>query len=223
VRNDTVVADHAADHDFPNIKPMGLQDAIARSLRNEDREYAETRWSDARSASPPPKNWPAEHFGRRYIDQRTLDVACPPAQVFEAILCLGGLTGWHAWPVLWRIRGVLDQIQGGVGSRRGRRDPTCVLPGDTVDFWRVEELEPDRLLRLVAEMKAPGRAWLQFDLMSLADGQTRIVQTALWDPVGLAGHAYWLSLWPFHQVMFPAMIQGIARDSGCLLLHPDQT
>lgn len=217
VRNDTVVMDKTARRDFPHIEPMGLEAAIARSLANEDREYAETRWSDARSASPPPKHWPAERFGRRYIDQRTLDVHCPPAQVFEAILSLGGVTGWHAWPLLWRLRGVVDQIQGGVGSRRGRRDPVCVVPGDTVDFWRVEELEPDRLLRLVAEMNAPGRAWLQFELTPLADGQTRIVQTALWDPVGLAGHIYWLSLWPFHQVMFPAMIHGIAQDSGCLL------
>jgi hypothetical protein len=195
---------------------MGVGKAIARALANEDREYAETRWSDARSASPLPKHRPTEHFGRRYIDQRTLDAPCPPSQIFEAILCLGGGKGWHAWPWLWSLRGVVDQIQGGVGSRRGRRDPTCVLPGDTVDFWRVEELELDRLLRLTAEMSAPGRAWLQFELAPLADGGTRIVQTALWDPVGLSGHIYWFSLWPFHQAMFPAMIRGIARDSGCL-------
>ncbi len=218
VRNETIVTSDAAARDFPHIKPMGVEAAISRSLANEDREYAETRWSDARSATPPPKHRPAERFGRRYVDQRTLDVPCPPGQVFDAILCLGGEKGWHAWTWLWSLRGVLDQIRGGVGSRRGRRDPTCVIPGDTVDFWRVEALEPDRLLRLTAEMRAPGRAWLQFELTPLANRQTRIVQTALWDPVGLYGHLYWLSLWPFHEVIFPAMIEGIARDSGCV--HP---
>jgi hypothetical protein len=103
-----------------------------------------------------------------------------------------------------------------VGSRRARRDPACVIPGDTLDFWRVERLEPDRLLLLAAEMRMPGRGWLQFELNPLTDGQTRIVQTAMWDPVGLYGRLYWYSLWPMHELVFRAMIRGIARESGCL-------
>ena len=219
LRNETVVTSDAAARDFPHIRPMGIEAAIARSLANEDREYAETRWSDARSTSPPPRHGPAERVGRRYADQRTVDVPCPPSQAFEAILCIGGRKGWYAWTWLWGLRGLLDQISGGVGSRRGRRDPTCVIPGDTLDFWRVEELEPDRLLRLAAEMRAPGRGWLQFELVPLADGQTRIVQTATWDPVGLSGHLYWFSMWPLHEFIFRDMIKGIARDSGCLALR----
>ncbi len=129
---------------------------------------------------------------------------------------MGGRKGWYSGTWLWSLRGLMDQLSGGVGSRRGRRDPTCVIPGDTVDFWRVEELEPDRLLRLAAEMRGPGRGWLQFELSPLADGKTRIVQTALWDPVGLSGHLYWYSLWPVHEITFRNMINGIARDSGCL-------
>ena len=216
VRNETVVASDAAKRDFPELRPMGVQAAIARALANEDRQFAETRWSDARSTTPPPKHWPAERFGRRYADQRTLDVPCPPSQVFAAVLCIGGRKGWYAWTWLWSLRGLLDQIGGGVGSRRARRDPACVIPGDTLDFWRVERLEPDRLLLLAAEMRMPGRAWLQFELNPLADGQTRIIQTALWDPVGLYGRLYWYSLWPLHELIFRAMIRGIAKESGCL-------
>jgi uncharacterized protein YbjT (DUF2867 family) len=216
VRNETVVTSDAAARDFPAIRPMGIEAAIARALANEDRAYAETRWSDARSTASPTKHWPAERFGRRYVDQRTVDVPCPPAQAFGAILCIGGKKGWYAWTWLWSLRGLLDQIGGGVGSRRGRRDPTCVVPGDTVDFWRVEALDPDRLLRLAAEMHMPGRGWLQFELTPLPDGQTRIVQTALYDPVGLYGQLYWFSLWPLHEVIFRAMIHGIAEESGCL-------
>ena len=175
---------------------MGVEAAIARALANEDHDYAETRWSDARSTTPPPKHWPAERFGRRYADQRTLDVPCPPAQVFGAVLCLGGKKGWYAWTWLWSLRGLLDQLGGGVGSRRGRRDPACVIPGDTWTSGEWSRLEPDRLLLLAAEMRMPGRGWLQFELTPLADGQTRIVQTAMWDPVGLYGRLYWYSLWP---------------------------
>jgi uncharacterized protein YbjT (DUF2867 family) len=216
VRNETVVTSDTAARDFPQIEPMGVDAAIARALAKEDREFAETRWSDARSTTPPTKHWPAERFGRRYADQRSLEVPCSPGQVFEAVLCIGGKKGWYAWTWLWTLRGLLDQISGGVGSRRGRRDPACVIPGDTLDFWRVEELEPDRLLLLAAEMRAPGRGWLQFEMIPLAEGQTRVVQTALWDPVGLYGRLYWYSLWPMHELIFRAMIRGIARDTGCL-------
>ena len=216
MRNTTVVTTDAAARDFPHVTPMGVDAAIARALANEDREFAETRWSDARSTALPPKHWPTERLGRRYVDQRTVDVACPPSQAFESILRIGGERGWYAWTWLWALRGLLDQMVGGVGSRRGRRDPTCVIPGDTLDLWRVERVEPDHLLLLAAEMRVPGRAWLQFEVIPLADGRTRIVQTALWDPVGLYGTLYWFALWPLHEVIFPATIRGIARESGCL-------
>jgi uncharacterized protein YbjT (DUF2867 family) len=218
LRNETVVTDEAAARDFPSIHPMGLEQAIGRSLANEDRQYAETRWSDARSASPAPKQRAGGRYGgrygRRYTDHRVVEVSAPASAAFGAVMCLGGRKGWYAWTWLWSLRGLLDQITGGVGSRRGRRDPSCVIPGDTVDFWRVEQVEPDRLLRLAAEMRMPGRGWLQFEVAPLEDGRTRIVQTALWDPVGLLGHLYWFSVWPLHQVVFRSMIRGIARDSG---------
>jgi hypothetical protein len=149
------------------------------------------------------------------VDQRVLEVACPPSSIFDAVLRVGGRRGWYAWDWLWDLRGVVDQMCGGVGSRRGRRDATCLLPGDTVDFWRVEEVEPDRLVRLAGEMRGPGRAWLQFELMPLEEGRTRLVQTAMWDPVGLLGHLYWLTLLPAHGLIFPAMIKGVVKEAGC--------
>lgn len=216
LRNETVVTTDAAARDFPDIRPMGVDAAIARALANEDREYAETRWSDARSTGPPMRRRASGRIGRRYVDQRTLDVSCPPARVFETLLCIGGRKGWYAWTWLWSLRGLLDQLSGGVGSRRGRRDPSCVVVGDTLDFWRVEEMEPDRLLRLAAEMRAPGRGWLQFELTPSGQDGTRIVQTAIWDPVGLRGLLYWYSLWPLHQLIFRSMIRGVAREASCL-------
>lgn len=215
VRNETVVVFDAAGRDFPHIKPMGVEAAMARAIANEDRDFAETRWSDARSTSPPSGYRSAERFGRQHASQRAIDVPCAPGEVFDTLLCVGGKKGWYAWTWLWSLRGLVDQVSGGVGSRRGRRDPSCVIPGDTVDFWRVEELEPGRLLRLMAEMRAPGRGWLQFELTPLPGGQTRITQTALWDPIGLKGRLYWYSLWPLHQVIFRSIIRGVAQETGC--------
>lgn len=222
VRNETVVQNDDAARDFPHIKPMGLNAAIARALANEDRQFAETRWSDARSSVPPARHQPAGRLGRRYVDRRTLEVPCSPERLFETLLCVGGKKGWYASTWLWSLRGLLDQAAGGVGSRRGRRDPTCVAPGDTLDFWRVEQLEPNRLLRLAAEMRMPGRGWLQFEVTPLSQGLTRVTQTALWDPVGLWGRLYWLSLWPLHQLVFRSIIRGIAAESTCAQVDATQ-
>lgn len=213
LRNETVVSNADAARDFPEISPMGADAAVARALASEDREYAETRWSDARSTRPSTAKIAAKDSGRRYVDRRTMDVPCSPASAFEAISCIGGAKGWYAFTWLWSLRGLLDQMVGGVGSRRARRDPVCVIPGDTLGFWRVEALETDRRLLLVAEMRAPGRGWLQFELIPSTDGQTRIVQTAMWDPVGIYGRLYWQVLRPLHAVVFRGMIRGIARES----------
>ena len=122
---------------------------------------------------------------------------------------IGGETGWYAWNSLWRLRGLLDLLAGGVGLRRGRTSPTTLRVGDTVDFWRVEALDPDRRLRLVAEMKLPGRAWLEFEVTGDGESST-IRQTAIFDPVGLHGRAYWYALYPLHQLVFGGMLRGIA-------------
>jgi hypothetical protein len=120
------------------------------------------------------------------------------------------MAGWYYGNALWRLRGLLDLAVGGPGLRRGRRDPESVMPGDTLDFWRVEAVEPDRLLRLGAEMRLPGRAWLQFEVTP-EDGGSVIRQTALFDPVGVRGLLYWYGLWGIHRMVFAGMLRNIVR------------
>jgi hypothetical protein len=132
---------------------------------------------------------------------------------------IGGRTGWYSARWLWTLRGVLDRSVGGPGLRRGRRDPTGLRVGDTLDFWRVEEFQPDRLLRLRAEMRVPGRAWLQFEVEPDGSGST-ITQTALFDPAGVAGLGYWYAVWPFHHRVFDGMLHGIARAAEPVATGP---
>ena len=209
VRNPTLVRDASALEAFA-IRPRGLGDAIRRALVNEDHELAETRWSDALSSGGDPPQWGGRRFGSRIVDSRAVDVLVPADVAFGPIRRIGGPTGWYCANWLWRIRGFLDLLVGGVGMRRGRRDPDNVRIGDALDFWRVEAFEPDRRLRLAAEMRLPGRAWLEFEV-SEHEGKSRIRQTALFDPVGLLGRAYWYALYPLHQVVFAGMLKGIAR------------
>ncbi len=208
LRNDTIVRDPAALEAFA-VDPRGIAGAVERALRFEDREFAETRWSDAGS-SRAPRSFGGERYGARLVDSRSVRVPVPPGSAFAPIERIGGATGWYYGNWLWRLRGFLDLLVGGVGLRRGRRDPGHLFPGDTLDFWRVEAVEPGRLLRLRAEMRVPGRAWLQFEVAAEEDG-SEITQTAEFDPVGLSGLAYWYGLWPLHRLVFAGMLRGIAR------------
>jgi hypothetical protein len=138
-----------------------------------------------------------------------LVIAESPARCFAVITGLGGRNGWPAYGFLWQVRGFLDLLIGGVGMRRGRPEGRGLRVGDALDFWRVEACEPERRLRLAAEMKVPGRAWLEFLVEPLGDG-TRVIQTATFDPVGLAGRAYWYGILPLHALVFRGMLAGIA-------------
>jgi uncharacterized protein YbjT (DUF2867 family) len=209
LRNPTVVTDDSARRVF-GVRPRGYRDAIARALAHEDREFAETRWSDALSAGGLPRAWAGVRFGSRLVDTRAVHVDAPPRVGFEAIERLGGATGWYAFDALWQLRGFLDLLVGGVGRRRGRRDPRHLVVGDPVDFWRVEAVEPGCLLRLAAEMRLPGRAWLVFEVTP--DGPGAVIrQTALFDPAGLLGRVYWYALYPVHALVFGGMLRAIAR------------
>ncbi len=213
LKNETVVRDSAALELFPEIRPRGVSEAIARALINEDREFAATRWSDAFSSGPGQRSFGGASVGSRLVDSRQARVPLPPEDAFAPIQRIGGQQGWYFGNSLWRLRGLLDLPFGGAGTRRGRRDPVHLLPGDTVDFWRVEAFEQDHLLRLSAEMSLPGRAWLQFEVTPAAGGSL-IRQTAIFDPVGVLGRLYWYSIWPIHGLVFNGMIRGIARAAG---------
>jgi uncharacterized protein YbjT (DUF2867 family) len=210
VRNPSVVEDPAALRDFP-LKPRGMREAITRALANEDAEMAATRWNDAQSLPAGPPGWGGARFGSRLVDSRSLRVGAAPAAVFAAIRRIGGRNGWYHAGWLWRVRGWLDLLAGGPGMRRGRRDPDQLLPGDALDWWRVETIEPGRLLRLAAEMRLPGRAWLQYEVEPCPEGGAVVRQTALFDPLGLFGLAYWYALWPVHQYVFSGLLSQIAR------------
>jgi uncharacterized protein YbjT (DUF2867 family) len=209
LRNETIVEDHSANDSF-KVRPLGFRQALTRALANEDHQFAETRWSDAFSSLRTISGFDQPKYGRRIVDSRSLRTPFPPEIAFKAVERLGGKNGWYYGNWLWRMRGLLDLILGGAGMRRGRRDPDRLYAGNTVDFWRVEKIQPGRLLRLAAEMRLPGRAWLQFEVEPVGSGSS-LRQTAIFDPIGIAGQLYWYILFPIHQLIFAGMLRGIAR------------
>lgn len=212
LRHPTVVRDDSAQRLF-TVRPLGVREAIERALRNEDFSFAQTRWSDALSAAAnAPRQWGGARLGNRLVDSRSTQIVASPAAVFAAVERIGGAVGWYYANWLWTLRGWLDLLLGGVGMRRGRRDPQRLRVGDTLDCWRVEAIQPDQRLRLAAEMKLPGRAWLEFEVQP--DGnRARLRQTATFDPLGLWGLAYWYGVWPLHQLVFAGMLRGIAKSA----------
>jgi len=213
IRHDTVVKDPKALADFP-FRPKGVPDAIAMALRNEDDEFARTRWSDSVSAGVGAPTWAGLRFGTRLVDSRTTFVRASPAAAFKPISRIGGKTGWYYGNWLWGLRGLIDLLFGGVGLKRGRMDPHSLNIGDVVDCWRVDDLESSKRLRLFAEMKLPGRAWLEFEVEPCEGGST-IRQTAIFDPLGLWGLSYWYAIYPLHQLVFRGMLKAIAREVVC--------
>ena len=209
LRNETLVSNNLAAETF-SVVPRSVDEAISRALVNEDQEFAATRWSDAFSAGGEQRKWGGVRFGSRLVDSRTRVVDLTAEQAFAPIRRIGGETGWYYGNWLWKIRGFMDLLVGGVGVRRGRRHPDELRVGDTLDFWRVEEFVENRLLRLAAEMKVPGRAWLEFEVTE-ENGKSTVRQTAIFDPVGLFGIAYWYALFPLHQFVFAGMLRNICQ------------
>ena len=209
LRNPTLISNNLAATALP-VRPRSVRDAIARALLNEDREIAETRWSDALSSGSAPQQWGGTRFGSRLVDSRTVVVHVSPEKAFGPIRRIGGKTGWYYANWLWSVRGFLDLLVGGVGVRRGRRDPENLRVGDPLDFWRVDLYESPQRLRLAAEMRLPGRAWLEFEVTP-CEGGSQIRQTAIFDPLGLSGLIYWYGIAPLHGFIFSGMLRNIAR------------
>jgi uncharacterized protein YbjT (DUF2867 family) len=209
LRHPTIVHDPDTARAF-NIRAKGVREAIAEALRNEDQGFTVTHWFDAVSAAGLERNWGGIRFGNRLIDRRVAELHGTPEEAFKPIQLLGGETGWYAAHWLWRLRGFIDLLCGGVGMRRGRVHPTQIRVGDAIDWWRVEAYEPNKRLRLAAEMKLPGRAWLEFEVEGNGRHST-IRQTAMFDPVGLLGLAYWYLVYPLHALVFSGMLRGIVR------------
>lgn len=197
---------------FPGIVPLDYRTAVSLALVRVEKGEVETRWSGALGSGPTATLEDSEGLAR---ETRSRLVKATPEAVFRAFSGVGGDRGWPAWEWAWIARGALDRLAGGPGLRRGRRHPDEIFPGEALDFWRVEAAEPPRLLRLRAEMRLPGRAWLQWEAFP-EEGGTRLVQTALFAPNGLLGTAYWYGLYPFHQFIFSAMVDALARRAESL-------
>ncbi|MET8338259.1 SDR family oxidoreductase [Streptosporangium canum] len=214
LRNEAV----CREHDIAGYVPdppgglIGLREAVELALRRIREAKVVTRWSSASTPGAPSDPLPTDPDwagGSLYVDRRARRVDASPQALWAVIESIGGERGWYSLPVAWRARGLLDRLVGGVGLRRGRRDPRRLRVGDSVDFWRVEEVEPGRLLRLRAEMRLPGLAWLELSVHRRR-GRTVYGQRAIFHPRGLAGHLYWWSISPFHSLIFGRMTRNVA-------------
>jgi len=216
LRNEVVVRDDSARRLFPAIEPLSYEQALDGALEGLARGQVETAWSDALSSAPEGVTTVQLAIVEgMIIEHRGIQVALPPEPLFRSFTGLGGERGWLSMNWAWEIRGVLDQLAGGPGFRRGRRDPDQLRAGDALDFWRVEAVEPGRSLRLRAEMKVPGQAWLQFEVVP-RDGGSLLTQTAYFAPRGLAGHLYWYALYPVHAAIFRNLVRRVAERAQTL-------
>jgi uncharacterized protein YbjT (DUF2867 family) len=215
LRNEAVAREHDIDRFIadPAEGLLGFDRAVELALVRVKEADVATRWSSASVAGAPSDPLPTDPDwagGSLYTDERSSPVNASPEDLWAVIESIGGDNGWYSLPLAWEIRGLMDRAIGGVGLRRGRRDAERLMVGETVDFWRVEERVPDHLLRLRAEMKLPGLAWLELRVERDEHGGTVYAQRALFHPRGLAGHAYWWSVAPFHGVVFGSMVRSIA-------------
>ena len=207
----------ASEHDIADYVPdppeglLPFDEAVRLALQRVRDAAVETRWSSATWPGAPSDPLPSDPDwagGSVYEDDRRLAVDAAPEDLWRVIEGIGGENGWYSFPLAWSVRGQFDRLVGGVGLRRGRRDPHTLYVGESLDWWRVEEIEPGRLLRLRAEMKVPGQAWLELSVEE-EDGRTVFHQRAVFAPRGLAGHAYWRSIAPFHGIVFGGMLRNI--------------
>jgi len=211
ITNTTVVTNDEAIKLF-KIKPMGTENAIRRAINNEDKKFATTRWSDAVSSSGYDEPKFHSNFGSRVIYTKAISVNVSKNIAFKPIEKIGGSTGWYGYELLWKARGFIDLLIGGVGLKRGRSNQEFLRIGDAVDFWRVEKFIPDTLLCLKAEMKLPGRAWLEFDVISINKNKSKIRVTAIFDPLRILGRLYWYGLYPSHYFIFRSMLKNIVKE-----------
>jgi uncharacterized protein YbjT (DUF2867 family) len=221
----------AAEHDIAQYIPdppeglLPLDRAIELALTHTQEGDVSTSWTSAGTQGAPSDPLPSDPEwagGSLYVDERTSVVDAPPEALWRVIEGIGGTSGWYSFDAAWAVRGVMDRLVGGVGLRRGRRDPVHLRPGDALDFWRVEAIVPGELLRLRAEMKLPGLAWLELHVGRDEDGRTSYRQRAIFQPHGLTGHAYWRSISPFHGIVFGGMLRNITAAAEKDATQPER-
>ncbi len=197
---------------FPEIKPLTYQEAVKLALEKIAESATETRWTSSFGSSESYKLTDDEGLIK---ETRSVLTNATPRSVFRSFTSIGGENGWLAWNWAWKLRGWMDSLLGGPGLSRGRRHPTDVQIGEALDFWRVEDLEEDSFIVLRAEMKLPGQAWLRFEAIP-KNGQTELIQTAIFAPKGLLGFLYWYLFYPAHYFIFEQMCRRIAEGAQAL-------
>jgi uncharacterized protein YbjT (DUF2867 family) len=220
LRNTVVCTEHDIAEYVPDPPGglIGFDDAVRLAIQKVRDADVVTRWSSALVPGAPSEPLPTDPDwagGSLYVDERVGETSAPPAALWRVIEGIGGESGWYSFPLAWEVRGCLDRLVGGVGLRRGRRNSRSLYVGDALDFWRVEEREQGRLLRLRAEMRLPGLAWLEFHVEQVDDGTgARLRQRATFYPRGLLGHLYWWAIRPFHGVVFGGMVRNLTRAAA---------
>jgi hypothetical protein len=227
-----------ADRDITTYVPdpkeglIGFDRAVTLALERVQDAAVTSRWTSASTSGAPSDPMPSDPDwagGSLYVDTRSREVDAPPERLWSVILGIGGGNGWYSWPLAWEVRGVLDRLSGGPGLRRGRTNPKSLNVGEALDWWRVEDIVPGRKLRLRAEMRVPGQAWLDLEVQpthppgsqaasrgaggidDAGASSCTFTQTAYFHPRGLAGQLYWWSVAPFHGIVFGGMQRNIAR------------
>ncbi|WP_190140280.1 SDR family oxidoreductase [Streptomyces longispororuber] len=228
LRHEVVCHDNDIERYVPSPPghPIGFDRAVALALQRVREAQVVTRWSSASVPGAPSDPLPTDPDwagGSLYTDERERRTHVSPTALWDVIEGIGGENGWYSFPLAWAVRGWLDRLAGGVGLRRGRRDARRLRAGDSLDFWRVEEIERGRLLRLRAEMRLPGLAWLEMRVGDDEPGGARYRQRAVFHPHGLLGHLYWWSVSPFHAVVFGGMARNIVHAAERTAPHHPAT
>jgi uncharacterized protein YbjT (DUF2867 family) len=218
LRNEVIVRDPRPAAAF-GFEPLPYVEALARAVDRTDPDGIESTWFDAVATADRASLSSVNSREGMIVERREWVVAAPPGRIFAEVERLGGDAGWPYANVLWRIRGLVDRLVGGVGMRLGRRHPDLLRVGDALDFWRVEEIRRPTVLRLRAEMKVPGRAWLQYEVSAI-DGGSRLVQSAFFEPKGLPGLAYWYALYPVHALIFRGTVRALAERAVPQVVEP---
>jgi len=218
LHTESLVRDETARRLFPRIQLLGFGEAVRLALGRIQNDNIETSWSDALVTTQGDiRQVTLTVQEGMMIERRQQLIDLPPDPVFRSYTGLGGDRGWLYLNWSWQVRGWIDKLFGGVGLRRGRRNPDEIWIGESLDFWRVEAIQQDRLMRLRAEMKVPGKAWLEFESTPQTEGKTLLTQTAYFAPKGLAGFLYWYSLYPIHAFIFSGMIRKVAERAYALV------
>jgi len=216
LKSETLMHNDHARQCFPEIHPMPFQQAVRQAIHELENDLVLSRWCDSSPGAACDINIQADPDATIFRDVRTIAITgMDPEQVFSSIIGIGGENGWFSYTFLWRLRGWLDKAAGGYGLNRGRRHASDLRIGDALDFWKVADLVPNKRLLLLAQMKLPGKAWLEFDLQ-----RDTLVLTAHFIPHGLSGRLYWYAMLPFHSLIFPDLCRNIVAQTVARCGYP---